>query len=90
MTEDLGKMGWDEAIIACAKLGDGWRLPTKDELNILYKNKNKIGGFSRDRDSYWSSTVEDYDSQWTQGFRTGYEGADGKDFDANVLAVRAF
>ncbi len=44
MTEDLvGLMNWDDAKEACENLGDGWRLPTKDELNILYKNKDKIG-----------------------------------------------
>ncbi len=42
MTEDLGRMTWDDAKEACANLGDGWRLPTKDELNILYENKHKI------------------------------------------------
>ena len=36
MTEDLeGRMTWDDAMKACADLGDGWRLPTKEELNIL-------------------------------------------------------
>jgi len=47
-------MTWRDAKIACAKLGNGWRLPNKDELNILYKNKDKIGGFANS--SYWSST----------------------------------
>ena len=40
-------MSWDEAKIACAKVGDGWRLPTKDELNMLYEYKVKVGGFAR-------------------------------------------
>ena len=53
MTEDLGRMDWMEATKACADLGDGWRLPTKDELNILYENKDKIGGFAYTY--YWSS-----------------------------------
>jgi len=35
----------DDAQKACEALGDGWRLPTPFELNILYKNKVKIGGF---------------------------------------------
>ena len=35
----------DNAQKACEALGDGWRLPTPFELNILYKNKVKIGGF---------------------------------------------
>ena len=39
MTEDLGKMTWDEAKKACKNLGDGWRLPRKHELEILYKNR---------------------------------------------------
>ena len=30
MTEDLGKMTWYEAKKACADLGGGWRLPTKE------------------------------------------------------------
>jgi len=38
-------LSWDDATIACSNLGKGWRLPTKNELNILYKNKTKIGGF---------------------------------------------
>ena len=32
MTGSLGKMPWNEAKKACENLGDGWRLPTKDEL----------------------------------------------------------
>lgn len=39
------EMMWDDAQKACEALGDGWRLPTPFELNILYKNKVKIGGF---------------------------------------------
>ena len=40
-------------------VGDGWRLPTKEELIFLYKNKDKLtnlyDGDSRDA-VYWSST----------------------------------
>jgi hypothetical protein len=35
-----------------------WYLPSYDELNKLYENKDYIGGFSNDY--YWSST-EDWD-----------------------------
>jgi hypothetical protein len=48
------KMPWRDATDACKLLGNGWRLPTRAELNILYKNKGKIGGFTDDY--YWSST----------------------------------
>ena len=29
-------MFWNDAVKACTDLGKGWRLPTKDELNLLY------------------------------------------------------
>jgi hypothetical protein len=46
--------GWNNAKLVCSKLGDGWRLPTMDELFILYQNKNLLRNFSRY--GYWSST----------------------------------
>ncbi|MDO7609620.1 MAG: DUF1566 domain-containing protein, partial [Crocinitomicaceae bacterium] len=56
MAEDLGQMEWDEVNQKCAELGNGWRLPTKEELNFLYQNKETIGGF--DNYEYWSSEQE--------------------------------
>jgi hypothetical protein len=47
-------MNWNDAEKACEILGDGWRLPTIEQLNILYQNKVAIGGFASD--FYWSST----------------------------------
>jgi len=48
------KLKWEDAIGSCFLLGNGWRLPTIEELNILYKNKttisNLIGNY------YWSKT----------------------------------
>ena len=90
MTEDLGEMKWNEAEYdACAKVGDGWRLPTKDELNILYENKDKIGGFA-DED-YWSSTAGDfYNTACTQRFPDGYQSSLDMNFHCFVRAVRSF
>ena len=73
MTKDLGYMNWYDAKRACENLGDGWRLPTKDELNILFKGKDVIGGFKNG--PYWSSTegvaAGDLSSMWWQNFWTG-------------------
>lgn len=83
----LNMMKWWEAKAECAKLGNGWRLPTKDELNILYENKDKIGGFAG---SYWSST-EDYNGYaWNQNFYSGLQNFYYKIFKFKVRAVRAF
>jgi hypothetical protein len=57
------KMNWKDANIECAKLGNGWRLPNKEELNFLYKNHVKIV-MSLNR--YWSSTESGIDSAWSQ------------------------
>lgn len=71
MTEDLGKMNWDEANRTCADLGDGWRLPSKDELNILYIRKNQIGGFTSN--GYWTHTGIGGGSpyKWVRSFSDG-------------------
>ena len=88
MTEDLGEMNWEDAKKACADLGDGWRLPTKDELNLLYENKEKIGGCANDY--YWSSTEDDGSSAWVQYFFNGLQTTNRKTSANYVLAVRAF
>lgn len=64
MTQDLGKMNFSEAQKACEELGDDWRLPTKDEFNMLCENKDKIGGF--ERSWYWSSTELNAQAAWIQ------------------------
>lgn len=60
MTKNLSedKMGWDEAKRACEALGDGWRLPTKEELLLLCEAKDHIGGGGKWGLSggFWSST----------------------------------
>ena len=57
---------WDYANKACTKLGDGWRLPTKDELNFLYQNIDKVPRFFRSfyGDSHWSSSEVDLNNAW--------------------------
>jgi hypothetical protein len=51
-------LDWSDAKKLCANLGDGWRLPTKDELIVMYQNKNKIEGFADDH-YYWSLSKDD-------------------------------
>jgi formylglycine-generating enzyme required for sulfatase activity len=42
---------WYAAINHCKALGDGWRLPTSDELDLIYKTDNDFN-----KGYYWSST----------------------------------
>jgi len=70
-----------------AKFND-WRLPTKDELNLIYKQRRSIGGFIDTY--YWSSTEVDNGGAWDQNFGDGSQGVNSKDYTDNVRAVRAF
>ncbi len=84
---------WIDAETACEKLVlngySDWRLPTIKELNSLYKNMDKIGGFDK-KSPYWSST-EDYNGYaWQQDFSNGIQSWAGKKEDLNIWAVRSF
>ena len=70
-----------------AKFND-WRLPTKDELNLIYKQKESIGGFSTY--SYWSSTQYGSASVWDQNFNGGYQNPISQEDKDNVRGVRNF
>jgi hypothetical protein len=63
-------LNWTMAINACGELGEGWRAPTKDELDLIYKNKDSIGGFTKL--FYWTSNESDTCCAWCYIFSNGY------------------
>ena len=81
-------MIWNDAVKACTDLGNGWKLPTKYELNLMYLNKDKIGGFASKY--YWSSTELDSNFVWYFNFGDGTADKDYKNTTYYVRAVRAF
>ena len=86
--EDLeGLYTWREAKEACEALGAGWRLPTKEELNEMYKNRAVVGGFAGNL--YWSSSEADNYFAWGQGFNFGNQLNSSKSNYYYVRAVRA-
>lgn len=84
------EMNWDDANKACAALGDGWRLPTQIELNILYQNQDKIGGFKSgiSSDFFWSSTLYSNNMPGYQFFGNGEVRRTNKE-DFKYIYVRA-
>lgn len=58
---DFPEVGSIEAGSICQKLGSGWRLPSIDELKLIYSltQKNNIGNFLKN-ESYWSSSTSLY------------------------------
>ena len=67
---------------------DDWFLPSKDELNLLYQQKDVVGGFTND--TYWSSTEHyNYDA-WCHLFKSGLQYYYVRHTTRRVRAVRAF
>jgi len=87
MTKDLVNLTWDEAKKACEELGDGWRLPTIEELRFIYDKRAEIGNLKVE--FYWSSS-EDSVGVWSFHFSnfTGAAHLIGKENEVYVRAVR--
>ena len=67
---------------------DDWFLPSRDELNELYKQKSTVGSFASYY--YWSSSEDSSYGAWLQTFDYGYQFVDYKYYGPHVRAVRAF
>ena len=66
---------------------DGF-LPNKEELNLLYTQRNVVGGFASD--FYWSSSEVNSGFAWGQVFDGGNQIDSSKELGLRVRAVRAF
>ena len=79
---------WDDAKFYCFSLNieskTGWRLPTKEELNEIYKSDNDFVG-----SYYWSSTEYNGNCAWVQDFYDGYQSFSLKNYGGYyVRAIR--
>ncbi len=79
---------WNLAVAtrACAKLGDGWRLPTQEELDIIWKSKRELGGFKDE--FYWYNDAAVKDSYGFLNFKDGETGYVDEKGTGHVRAVR--
>lgn len=83
-------MNWEDAKKTCSKLGSGWRLPTKDELEAMYEQLYKKGLGNYQGTRYWSSTEFGSYFSWHQYFDFGFQYDYNKTTTFRVRAVRAF
>lgn len=84
---------WYDAVnMIPRKYGAGWRLPTKEELNLLYLNRASVGGLDGDYTEYWSATSLSSNSTnaWYQVFGTGRQLTYSKTGGGVVRAVHEF
>ena len=68
------------------KLGP-WELPSKEVLNVMYKKKEELGGFTDY--NYWSSSEYSSYIAWLQTFFYGYQYIGNKYNYKYVRPVRA-
>jgi len=71
---------------------DDWRVPTKNELNVLFNNRAAIGGFdvsgSYPAGWYWSASQYGKWTAWNQRFSDGCQGDDLEDWRSALRCVR--
>jgi len=83
---------WNDAMRICSNYRGGgyadWYLPSRDELDLLYLQKDVVGGFSSY--GYWSSTEYSSKHAWLQYFDSGSQNYASKANAGYVRAVRAF
>lgn len=93
-TEDLGDGNWTHAVELCDNYSnenyDDWRLPTLEELRIIYANKNIVSNFQENW--YWSSTEDpdNLEQAYHLGFMSGDEMSVPKEHGKFFRAVRNF
>jgi hypothetical protein len=91
-TDLSGTADWDEAVQACNEYNGGnkedWRLPSIEELQLLYQQKIYAREF--ERFSYWSATEYATHFAWFLNFFNGETAEDFKDNTCYVRAIRNF
>ena len=71
--------------------GLDWFMPSKDELDIIYDNRNVIsseGGVAVQSAFYWSSSENSSTSAWLQSFSDGGQYPNGKESTRYCRALR--
>jgi hypothetical protein len=89
--EEDSRLEWYSAGEAADAHGFRWHLPTKAELNLLFAEKDLVGGL--EDGYYWSSTEYFSDRAWIQSFFSNGGGTQLQTWkfdDIRVRAVRAF
>lgn len=96
----LGPVGNYAAKVAAACRDGGyedWYLPSKYELNLMFKQRYIIGEFSvytgpadNGNKAYWSSSEIEVGKAWSQRFDTGWIVEMGTSYGAHVRAIRSF
>jgi hypothetical protein len=84
-TFSLNGQNMDSDVSKTAEQGNGWQLPSIDELEIIYEQLHqKEPGFFEDT-IYWSSTDFNDEVAWYYDFRNGMDGTAVKILAAKIM-----
>ena len=91
-----GTYRWSDAMAYCAALEiDGhrdWRVPTRGELDEMFRNRAAIGGFNASGSDavgwYWSSSKNFSDLAWKERFSDGVFGHGNRNDLSSLRCVR--
>jgi hypothetical protein len=90
----LGAATWSNALILARNYQGGgysdWRLPSKEELNLVYQNLRAKNIGNLGDSSHWSSSEGSVYVSWNQRFSDGSQYSSYKDSTSSVRVVRAF
>lgn len=78
---------WAEAKNLCSNLGEGWRLPNREELNLIYLNREKIKNLKFEK--YWcvsDDKAQYFGYAYIQDF---YSGKPGFQYQSGIALARA-
>jgi len=81
-------MDWEQATRACFELGNGWRLPTKSELELMITELHKNGKGNFKDSVYWSSSEDENFENYYYAYFINYR-LRTLDPETHVCSVRA-
>jgi hypothetical protein len=65
------ELNWNDAKAACIAQGEGWRLPTNNELKIIYDELFKLKSGNFEACQYWCE-YDNWKSAYTAYFRNEF------------------
>jgi hypothetical protein len=90
-SKDEASSTWEEAINLCKQKGEGWYLPSKEELQMIYYLRNSIikaGGKNFKPNNYWSSSQRNNYDGYVVNFEDGEIDYFGKTYNNVCRCVK--
>jgi len=84
---NIGKMNWYDAMNYC-KNNTNWKLPTRQELNEIYKSIHKIESGRFENTYHWTSDELSSQYGWSINFETGVQHYYTKLHENNVILIK--